>query len=97
MGSARKASANCVLLWRERVEGALAVDDEPAELVVAFGERVEHHAGVVHRRPQRAFLGGEDADQLVGVFDERLEFGEVRVDLFPASVVRGRRAPAATL
>ena len=56
-----------------RVEGALAVDDQPFELVVAAGERVEDDAGVVHERPHRAFLGGEHADQLVGVFDERFE------------------------
>ena len=73
----------------ERVEGALAVDDEPAELVVAFGERVEQHAGVVHDRGHRAFLGGEDRDQLVGVFRERFELGDVRVDLFSAPVDGG--------
>ena len=73
-------------LFGGRVERALAVDDEALELVVAFGERVEHFAGVLdHRTRQRAFLGGEDADQLVGVFDERLQLGEAGVDLFAAA------------
>ena len=61
-----------------RMEGVFAVDDQTFELVVAPGERVEDHAGVVHQRPHGPFLGGEDAHQLVGVFDERFERGEAR-------------------
>ena len=77
---------------RQRVEGALAVFGQPAELVVAFGERVEDDARVVDDRAHRAFLGGEDREQLVGLFDERFELGEGRVDLFAAAVVgRGGR------
>ena len=83
-GSTLKASANAALLSGRRVEGVLAVDDQPLELVVAFGERVEYHARVLHQRRHRAFLGGEDANELVGVFDERLQRGEVGVDLFAA-------------
>ena len=95
-GSARKASANAWLLFGGRVEGALAVDDQPFELMVAAGERVEDDAGVVHQRAHRAFLGGEDADQLVGVFDERFERGEVGVDLFSAPVDPFGQRTAAT-
>ncbi len=80
---------------RQRVDGALAVFGQPAELVVAFGERVEDDARVVDHRAHRAFLRGEDREQLVGLLDERFELGEGRVDLFAAAVVgrRGRLLP----
>ena len=68
------------------MEGAFAVDDRAFELVVAAGQRVEHHARVVHERAHRAFLGVEDRHQLAGAFDERFELGEGRVDLFSAAV-----------
>src|SRR5271166_2249168 len=73
-----------------RVEGALAVDDQPFELVVGPGERVEDNPRVVHERPHGSFLGVEDAHQPVGAFDERFELGEGGVYLFAASGDPGR-------
>ena len=55
-------------LFGRRVERPLPVDDQPFELPVAPGERVEHFARVLDQRRDGAFLGGEDAHQLVGVF-----------------------------
>ena len=80
-GSSRKACGEGLAGLRGGVEGVFAVDDQAFELVVAAGERVEHDARVVHHLAHRAFLGGEEAERAVGVFDERFERGEVGVDL----------------
>ena len=56
------------------VEGALAVDDQAFELVVAAGERVEHDARCCCTSARTApSWEARMADQPVGVFDERLD------------------------
>ena len=69
-----------------RMEGVFPVHDQAFQLPVASRQRVEDDARVVDHGAQRAFLGGEDADERVGVFGERLQVGQRGVDFFAAPV-----------
>ena len=86
VGSAWKV---CASSWSRRGRGredAVGVRDQPGELAVALGQRVEDLARVAHELAHRRLLRLQDLQQRRRVLRERREVAQRVVDVAPAAV-----------
>ena len=90
VGSATNVCSSSLSRGAVAANTLVGVLDQPAQLVVALGQRAEHDAGVGDQPPHGALLAVEDVDRRARVLGERAEVAERLVDVAPVAADRLR-------